>query len=466
MDHPGVYYILSGRADFLWDVGLNSEVGRLKATRSKSPGIYQRIHLNPIRTEHIDTILRCTIPSRRGCSIATALRETRPDLTEVTNALYEITGGHPRSLMVSLSQVDPLQHLPDTETVILLADVKRAVQLYPTTIRNLMDNRHTHIDLTEIVKLPGIKSVSREYFASRIHCGIGSDLKRSMLTIMPPILHYLETFFQPFVSHLLRVESMISGADDDGHSDWFGGFEKSRMFEELLLKWFISVSRNPQSTWADKVGEFCPSNSSIARTLWHLEESKLVRGLQVLKESTEPQQETTISLAKLGIELQGYLITKEAHIYFPAPKSASPDFIIIPPVADKIVIGVQAKCYGFDKKPINRNAVIHEAMKFYRILQQMQYGYKAVFIMCVTGTYTKRDFPEIHNGQESMIWDAHGETFSDMEILIVNLTTAQLRSRFFSKAIFEYPTGQPGSKVSAEDARTRVASIIETLIQL
>lgn len=135
MDHPGVYFILSGRADFLWNVGLNSEVGAgggmtretCATTRSKSPGIYERIHLNPIRTEHIDNILTCTVFPRRACSIATALRETMTDITQVTGKLYEITGGHPRSLLVNLSQNNPLQPLPDTEMGILFADVRRAV---------------------------------------------------------------------------------------------------------------------------------------------------------------------------------------------------------------------------------------------------------------------------------------------------------------------------------------------------
>jgi hypothetical protein len=52
-----MYYLLCGKAPFLWNVGMRPEQGS-PIYRNNSPGTFRRIQLNPIRMQYIDEILK------------------------------------------------------------------------------------------------------------------------------------------------------------------------------------------------------------------------------------------------------------------------------------------------------------------------------------------------------------------------------------------------------------------------
>jgi len=475
-----LYYILSGRADFLWEVGLNPELGNSLNSnssimvRSQSPGIYERINLNPIRADHIKTILQCTIlrDGQRTIEQELMAKLENADLDNFCKQLYDVTGGHPRSLLICVSNEDPQAPLPDTEMGILLADVKRSVQSYPLTIRKLLnDSRRGEVDLTEVVHLPGGKSISREFFATRIHCGIGNNLKSSRLMIMPPILHYLETYFQPFMNYLIDLGSRIKPAlaIDKIIDRRDRSLDKSRVFERMLVEWFLSIAHNSNTTWAEKLDNLWPLNSFIGPTVWHLDGAKLEEGELILQEDKESQKEGTISISKLANKIANYLNTGEIHLYFPAPKSCSPDIIIIPPVtSQKFLIGVQAKCYCQSSNPTNGRNVLEEARKFYNILQETRRvsSVRGCFIMCTTSSFSKKDFRDLHQGEPSMIWTPQKDEFEDFEIVIINLSTVEFRTTFFGLGIPGHHGTHTEIDPAIADARKRISEIVEAVIDL
>jgi hypothetical protein len=200
----GVYYILSGKADFLWEVGLRSEFPD-PVGRDRSPGCFRRVNLNPIREPKIREILEKTMIGEEGSqSLWQSLQERYPgsDIDRVSSALYRLTGGHPRTLMAALVREDPMGPLASWCIDELLLDVRRAVRLWPSAIKRLFSlrgnkniNLHTEVPVRAIASESVELKVSMEFLATRIHAGIGPNPYSSEIHIMPPILEYLEACF-------------------------------------------------------------------------------------------------------------------------------------------------------------------------------------------------------------------------------------------------------------------------------
>ena len=376
----GVYYLLSGRAPFLMHVGLRPDHN----TFQTSPGTIVRIRLNSIRKDYIGEILQRTY-SKNGCTYREHIETAFPaiPLQNMIDQIYRLTGGHPRSLFRYLDEGKFLDELPDADLHLLLDDVRRALIHFPCAIRSLYNDRNKRdIDLTVTIDLPDNTKVSRAFLASFLHAGIGVDIKSCHLTIMPPIQEYLDFYFQPFMDYLLQIERHV-GRDTNN---------KSRMFEELLLRWFHSVFADPSTTFAEKLGRFCPSGSILGGSRWMLDPTKLKNGLRVLSNNKRARSTETISGANHSVD-----------VYLPALTSCSPDILIIPQIPDTdnlFIIGVQAKC--FSEKPmksLNAEDVLEEAKKLHDILVHVRSesakNVKGILLMCGTCKYTKKDFPPI-----------------------------------------------------------------------
>jgi hypothetical protein len=149
----------------------------------------------------------------------------------------------------------------------------------------------------------------------------------------------------------------------------------------------------------------------------------------------------TLSHSELARELYGYLINGEIDLYFPAEKSNTPDFIIIPQCAgEKMLIGIQVKCCDKDTQPLGKSDVIKEAEKFHKVIAQVRKLSKskrinAVLVMCGTCSYTSKDFEPINHNVKSFVWECDEVSKMGIEVIIINLSTEELRSDFFSLAL-------------------------------
>jgi hypothetical protein len=203
----------------------------------------------------------------------------------------------------------------------------------------------------------------------------------------------------------------------------------------------------------------------------------------LIRDSSSGDSLSTISVSDLGQEIRNYLEDHSYDSYLPLPKSASPDLFIIPKIVKhignlqdekdtKIVIGVQVKCFAQpNSNSLGRQNAIAEALKFEKVLREIRNGYskkvKGVFIMCGTCKYTQRDFAALNNGRESILWQHDSTDLGDMEIVIINLSTAELRKEFFGMALAEnVRNSTPAGAEAIEDARMRVSAIIESVISM
>ncbi len=485
----GVYYLLSGRADFMRYVGLRPEVPDfVDVSRSASPGEFERISLNPIRPDHIRTIIEHTREMGSQVLLKNAIQNTYPSLSLdfIANKIYQLTGGHPRCLMMCLRRSNILDALPTAHMErLILRDVKQVIGLFPDAIRQLyVDHRNnTEINLLEMINLPEGKEASRGFLASFIHAGIGSNLTKSRLTIMPPVLEYMEAHFQPFLIFVLKVRR-----SPDNHQFT----DKSRLFERLILAWFHSAFTNPYIPCGLIMQRFCPGDSWLRDKRWKLDSSKCKEGDLVLgRGSSAGVMSNTVSVSDFAHEIRLCLENHSFDAYLPRPKSCSPDILLIPDMGTEnscsVVIGVQAKCYNATATLSNsdtpaaslgRKDVLAEALKFQNILEEIRKEsqnkpIKGVLFMCATCKYTQRDFPGIWNNVESFRWKHNSEALGDMEIVILNLSTKDLRKRFFSLGIPESvdriearSSSSVAWRAAVDDARSQVSDIIEDVIQL
>ena len=148
-----------------------------------------------------------------------------------------------------------------------------------------------------------------------------------------------------------------------------------------------------------------------------------------------------------GVEIREYLLNRTQHVYFPAPKSNSPDFFVLPPISlpkdEKLLIGVHAKCYSTNT--VNAQFCFEEASKFLDNLQHIRdksISVRGILIMLVTTGYTQTDFPSLKAGERAIMWKPSlpsnwptEKTFDQFEVIIINISTSDLRKEFFGIAL-------------------------------
>ena len=143
--------------------------------------------------------------------------------------------------------------------------------------------------------------------------------------------------------------------------------------------------------------------------------------------------------------------TGSVDTYFPAPKSASPDLFIIPPFHD-LVIGVAVKCYT-DSTKMNLVKVSEEISKFNRILEACLASkprLRGVLLICSTSKFEGACFDQLnHPSKQHMVFET---SIITLEVIILNLSTMDLRKSFF------------GLAVNSEETRLRNSAVIDTII--
>ena len=438
----GVYYVLCGRAEFMWDVG----VRRDEAFVLVSPGRFQRVNLNPIRGSKISELLEYTMC--HGESLATKLTKEFPcqSLAEIVTALYVKTAGHPRSLLDRLKSKNPLSD--DFDSSQLLNEVKLAVEKFPRAVHDMFARRHETVDLTSVMD-PAGRRVTGEYVASRIHAGFGQDLEKTKIFIPPSVEEYLICHFLPIVEFAIAYENLL----DKRH------VSREDIFEEFIVKWFQSAFVTADDTIGKSLGDFCPRDSILYNRAWNLRSVRVKEGLRILSDKRPSSiAESTISVFDLAKKFRKYLTKGKEFIYFPAPLSASPDLFLMPPATDleKILVGVQAKCYSNKEHRISKSLILDEVRKFYHILSAVRKDYPSsiggVLIMLSTSMYTECDFGPLHDGAKGFVWRNPTAKEMGIEVLIINLSSADLRKEFVGVAV------EPAY-------RDRVAGILERIIQ-
>jgi hypothetical protein len=463
-DESGVYYLLCGKARFLWDVGVratgNVPRGTMDAEVLKvdpidaSPGDFIRIHLNPIREARILEILTNTYVETGSVLdyIRRAYQERNLSPREIVAQLYELTGGHPRNLLAALNRPHALRPLPSEVSSLILEDVIEAAKRWPDEIKTyLLDRRFdSDIDLEHEIDL-GDRIANVLFLATRIHAGIGDDISSSAIFIMPPVLRYLEAHFVPYVQ-------FIRGIKNDLRSNPVG-YPKALQFERVVIKWFQAVFpvdnvRNCRSL----LDSFCPHASLLSELILKLDRGREEGGSWILEPGKTPKRGSlTTSAEKVGRLLAGYIGSHWRDMYIPAQMSHSPDILIVPPLEKNFtIIGVQVKCLK-QGTTIADTVIKEEVEKFYPILQSARRSLSkpinGVFVMCTTGNYAKEIIPE---GAAAAIFKnaKTALTCPEVEILVLNLSTPELREEFFKKGL--------GNISDIE----QVSSTIENLIAL
>jgi hypothetical protein len=423
----GVHYLLSGRGEFLSNVGIRAD-NQSSVQLGASPGSFDRVILNPIRRKYIAEIVeKTTIDEEKVSKI---LVDGHPEMTieEIINNLYIRTAGHPRSLLASITAGNLIEAGDYSET--LLTEVGLAVTQYRKEIQLMFENRRVPCDLTKQFQLHRITEISFEYLASRIFAGYNDTPEATELFFAPAVESYLMRVFLPFSDFVLDQKYLITNRYLD----------KSRIFEALLLKWFEAMGTS-QDIIAHSWNGFCPDTSLLKNVILRVGSEKTVDGLRILSPGDSSSGPTTISVMELSADIKKYLTDNSVNIYFPAPKSSSPDIILIQPQegrSDDFLVGIQAKCYSGGT--IGAAVCEGEAKKFYTILERTRSVRRkkklnGVLIMCATCGYTQSDFVELTSTTKSIVWDRKPKEWKNFEIIIINLSTPSMRKEFFGLAL-------------------------------
>jgi hypothetical protein len=442
----GVHYILCGRSDFMWDVGVRREADFPTMTNRVSPGRFQRVNLNPIRQSKISELLHHTVWRNEPLSVRLSNLYPDLDLSDIINMLYVKTAGHPRSLWECLKSENPLSE--EYDSTFLLNEVKLAVRKFPNAIRHMLSNRDKIFELTEIIDPAGSR-VTGEFIATRIHAGFGDNVKGTRIFITPIVEEYLIRAFFPLMEFLVSYENLLN----------LRHVSRTDVFEECIAKWFQSAFANRDRTCGEVMREFCPRDSILYNISWQLTAARMVDGKRILGGVNYSISDSTISVPEFAKKICKYLTNGKRDMYFPAPLSASPDLFVIPRGLgkdDKIVIGIQAKCYANQASRITKATVLKEVGKFYHIFSKARRLYtkpiRGVLIMFATCLYTACDFGQLHHGVKSFVWENEDTAKMEIEVVILNLSNPDLRREFFGL----------GLDVSFRD---RGAQIIERIIE-
>ncbi len=451
----GVYYLLCGKNPFLFNVGMRDETHPM--FEKNSPGAFHRINLNPIRHDHIREIVQKTFIAGKSVSEYLLSRCPGMEIDEIIGRLYVRSAGHPRSLAASCEAsvrgAQPLETQEGEYSEKLVSDVKVALRKYPKGIKELFESRKERCDLTRTYQENGESVISFEHLAILIFAGYCLNLSSTPLFFAPAIELFLTRYFSPFAEFVLTLDKLIKEKYLD----------KSRMFEILLLKWFESIAKSNR-TIEESWKEFCPSDSKLRSAILKHDLGKTVDGLKIL-EPGKQSGESTLSVQDFASKISEYLDSGSAQIYFPAPKSRSPDFLLIQPQGEgrnDLIIGIQAKCHSTGA--IGANDCIDEGQKFFNIFEQARSlrkkGLDGIFVMCTTGQYTKKNFEDLNKDKRSLVWKGKPTEWGDrFEFLILHLSTAELRKSFFGlvEGVAEVGATAPSA------AGDRVFEIIEEM---
>jgi hypothetical protein len=424
----GMFYVLCGRARFLWTVGVRSEDDM--SGFSGSPGEFVRIHLNPIRECYIKEILEKTIvgDSNDGERLIDSVRKNlgpHETIDSFIGNLYAKTGGHPRMMSGQLFTRGKSRTF---DASFMARVVQTAIDLYPRSIKRLFDMRNSpNVDLTIDSPEMADKPASLHYLAGRIHAGYGINLERTKLLLPPPVERFLCFRFLPFLGYLDRYKSIIGKISID----------RSRVFEEVLIKWFQSVFTDKTKTIEGVLGEFCPQNTMFSKICLFVDPSKCKDGPSILPGEYNSKSETTVSMKEFGSQMSDHLTNGDLHIYFPYQRSVSPDFFVVQSTSS-FIIGVQAKC--LTGGTISADDCIDEATKLYANLECMRKtkpGIRGTLLMCATTEYTLKDFPALE-GSKAISWGRQKieeKKWEGFEIIIINLSSESRREEFFRIAM-------------------------------
>ena len=441
---PGVYVLLCGRAEFLDEVGMGPGV----LNQETSPGILKRINLNPIRSEYIEEILKKTMEGNRSLWQKVE-QEWQLNPVEVAQKLYDWTGGNPRFLLTCLSSEKGPNEMKLEQNMI--KDVRRACSKFPGAIKKLWENNtraissKTTLDLSEVVACDDGKEATLEFLATRIHAGYGLKLQSTLLVITPLVEGVLRSYFLPLTDFLKSYES--------------GGLliDKARVFEEAVVKLFQSALHNETSSFDSVFGKFWSHGESVLNGRpWSLNIKKRIDGKQILAQSETSNCANTVSINTVAQEFARMLRDRTHDLYFPAPFSASPDIILIPPLGD-VIVGIAVKCYAEPKK-LGRRMIIEEAEKFAKILgfvrkiSGKREAISGVLLVCSTAAFTK----DI-SFQDSNLSMRFPVQFKHMEVVVFDLSEPCKRREFFG-------LGVPGHDGNAESVRIDNAMIVEKII--
>jgi hypothetical protein len=419
-----VHYLLSGKGDFFSNVGIRAQD---KVELKSSPGAFERVILNPIRRGYIAEITEKTFID--GKKVSESLADGDPDpqvLQKEINKLYIRTAGHPRSLLEYITAGKLGRDVDYTQN--LLTEVRMAVELYRNEIQKMFEKRRQTVDLTQLFKNHLTIEISYQYLASRVFAGYDDTPESTQLYFPPAIESYLMRVFLPF-SHFVRDQEYIIEKDY---------LDKSRIFEALLLKWFEAMGES-NNTIGQLWNGFCPENSLLTDVVLRVDSRKTVEGLLILARDQTSSGPNTLSVEDFGRNVGTYLSDNSVNIYFPAPKSSSPDIFLIQPQeggnAD-LLVGIQAKC--LTTGAISVTMCESEAEKFNRILEATRSQrpgrvLNGVLIMCGTRDTTQTGFPRDTRDAKSFVWKRSSST--NCEIIIVNLSNPDMRKDFFGLAL-------------------------------
>jgi len=427
-DKSGTYYILCGRAPFLWNVGVRSV-----EVIFTWPGEFIRIHLNPIRESDIEVILDRTTKDGRTLKDIIASNNMQTDLTAFIGQLYVLTGGHPRTLLRSLLTHNPLEKAEAPYPI--LVEVRKALEMYPHIIARLFRDRNDIMDLSQRQWVDG-KVVSLEYFAARIHAGYDLDTDKTRLFIPPPIERYLMWYLLPFSDFVLSIGTMICDRRF---------IDKARLYEEALIKWFHSVLHAGGNMIGEVMKGFVPINSILYNQSWSLDPKKIEQGPHILWNPSQMYPDT-VYIRNLSEDLSDYLSSKEIDVFYPAACSKSPDIFLIPNSKQSgILIGLQSKCYSDQRRDetskappkLSRADIIKGADNMYSILELVRKvrphrKVQGVFIMCGTCDYSGMNIQD----SSSILFEGD-RRYEDFESIIMNLSSPSQRRRFVKVAMGE-----------------------------
>ena len=423
----GMYFLLAGRAPFLSCVGLRPDGSSRPIAFPASPVRFERIHLNPIREEHISFIFSNTMVDENR-TLEDAIRtnakiDGKPiTVSEYASILFRITGGHPRTLQDVLSQ--PCYDLGEwvrrySEKI---SQVLLTVGQYRRQVRILYEYSYLnqYLDISSMFMING-KQTSFQYIANGIFACYGENLKRSLIQISPEINMVLDECFMPLSDFLSAYTSGRLLID------------KSRVFEVCLVKWFFSTLENSFRDWGTIMDEFLPKKSLLFYLKSKLDQDRFEDGQKVMKQKlSDARTDKGISRSEFAQVVWEYLENHRIHIYLPAPQSMSPDIFILPPGDEKIVIGVAAKCY-WSTPTLSLDAVTDEVNKLIDIVnthEPLRTEARIVLMVCATCPVKVRGFS---SKTRSVLWKC--KSHPKCEVVIVNLSTSEMRRKFFGLSI-------------------------------
>jgi len=233
--------------------------------------------------------------------------------------------------------------------------------------------------------------------------------------ITPAVAGLLKDYYLPLSEYLNALGGRTRFAVD-----------KSRTFEWIILKWFLSMFTDEVAKPChDASGGYIPMNSKIANSSWgKLDHSHIELGTGPVKSKSAG---IAVSSEELGTKISASLATMKNYVYFPAPQSKSPDLIIVPNSSNEpIVVGIAVKCYSATHA-LKNVQVEDEITKFSELMDHVTVkDLQKILIICATCPVQGAS-----NCSKSEIDSRRG----DIEVIIFNLSTVEWRERFFRTAL-------------------------------